>query len=250
MQPLLILKQTIESPYDPGALLLNGPNIKFTSFEQMLSKTKNKEIEKRFYIQLEDKDKVRIRLTYTKTNKNIEIKMTDFNLIKNTSSDFEENMNSSEIIKKIEELEINYRVFPNCRSSIVREKCFLYYAITHNFFKTKELLFLNNLNYYLESILQELIHLPGLRGNPERNYKTTAVRDIFPGTFENYVASIIKNWQENKDKRLKKLCEYLKKLGLTWKVEAKQINDTQVELMVGRLPQKSSGKGCCKYWQM
>ena len=184
MQPLLILKQTIESPYDPGALLLNGPNIKFTSFEQMLSKTKNKEIEKRFYIQLEDKDKVRIRLTYTKTNKNIEIKMTDFNLIKNTSSDFEENMNSSEIIKKIEELEINYRVFPNCRSSIVREKCFLYYAITHNFFKTKELLFLNNLNYYLESILQELIHLPGLRGNPERNYKTTAVRDIFPGTFE------------------------------------------------------------------
>ena len=59
---------------------------------------------------------------------------------------------------------------------------------------------------------------------------------------KNYVASIIKNWQENKDKRLKKLCEYLKKLGLTWKVEAKQINDTQVELMVGRLPQKSSGK--------
>src|SRR6266699_7321415 len=36
MQPLLLLKQTLEAPYDPGALLLNGPNVKFTSFEQML----------------------------------------------------------------------------------------------------------------------------------------------------------------------------------------------------------------------
>src|SRR5947209_17837653 len=36
MQPLLLLKQTLEAPYDPGALLLNGPNVKFTSVEQML----------------------------------------------------------------------------------------------------------------------------------------------------------------------------------------------------------------------
>ena len=36
MQPLLLLKQTLEAPYDPGALLLSGPNIKFTSTEQML----------------------------------------------------------------------------------------------------------------------------------------------------------------------------------------------------------------------
>src|SRR4051812_8769013 len=38
MQPLLLLKQTLEAPYDPGALLLNGPNIKFTNVEQMLSR--------------------------------------------------------------------------------------------------------------------------------------------------------------------------------------------------------------------
>src|SRR5262245_11416068 len=36
MQPLLLLKQTLEAPYDPGALLLNGPNVKFTRVEQML----------------------------------------------------------------------------------------------------------------------------------------------------------------------------------------------------------------------
>ena len=37
MQPLLLMKQTLEAPYDPGALLLNGPNIRFTLAEQFLS---------------------------------------------------------------------------------------------------------------------------------------------------------------------------------------------------------------------
>src|SRR5262245_43730222 len=34
MQPLLLLKQTLEAPYDPGPLLINGPNVKFTSARQ------------------------------------------------------------------------------------------------------------------------------------------------------------------------------------------------------------------------
>lgn len=39
LQPLLLLKQTLEAPFDPGALLLNGPNVKFTSAEQVLSRS-------------------------------------------------------------------------------------------------------------------------------------------------------------------------------------------------------------------
>ena len=38
MQPLLMLKQTLEAPYDPGALKLDGPNIKFTLVSQFLRK--------------------------------------------------------------------------------------------------------------------------------------------------------------------------------------------------------------------
>src|SRR5437764_11018500 len=37
MQPLLLLKQTLEATYDPGPLLLNGPNVHFTSAEQLLA---------------------------------------------------------------------------------------------------------------------------------------------------------------------------------------------------------------------
>src|SRR6516164_4991876 len=38
MQPLLLLKQTLEAPYDAGPLLLNGPNVKFTAAAQLLSR--------------------------------------------------------------------------------------------------------------------------------------------------------------------------------------------------------------------
>ena len=36
MQPLLLLKQTLEASYDPGPLLLDGPNVKLTSTKQAL----------------------------------------------------------------------------------------------------------------------------------------------------------------------------------------------------------------------
>jgi len=38
MQPLLLLKQTLEASYDPGALLLPGPNVRLTSLDQALSR--------------------------------------------------------------------------------------------------------------------------------------------------------------------------------------------------------------------
>jgi len=37
MQSLLLLKQTLNASYDPGPLMLNGPNIKFTAADQLLS---------------------------------------------------------------------------------------------------------------------------------------------------------------------------------------------------------------------
>lgn len=38
MQSLLLLKQTLEARPDPGPLLLDGPNVKLASLEQILSR--------------------------------------------------------------------------------------------------------------------------------------------------------------------------------------------------------------------
>ncbi|MFP3938777.1 MAG: AAA family ATPase [Thermoanaerobaculia bacterium] len=92
-----------------------------------------------------------------------------------------------------------------------------------------------------EDRLREIIHVPGLRGNPTRSYQTTAVGKMFPGTFESYVASIVSHWQENDRDRLKELGKSLGSLGLTWKVQAEEIDATQVELKVGRLPHAQQG---------
>lgn len=41
MQPLLMLKQTLEATYDPGPLKIDGPNVRFTSTDEFLSRTKD-----------------------------------------------------------------------------------------------------------------------------------------------------------------------------------------------------------------
>jgi hypothetical protein len=86
-----------------------------------------------------------------------------------------------------------------------------------------------------------VIHLGGLRGNPARTYPITAVGPAFPGPFESYVASLISHWGSEIPKRIEELGDDLRLLGLTWKIEAKAIDDTQVELRVGRLPHPKKG---------
>jgi hypothetical protein len=80
-----------------------------------------------------------------------------------------------------------------------------------------------------------LIHLPGLRGNPERTYAVTGVGRTFPGTFEKYVASVITKWQTEDRNKLEALNRALHGLGLTYRITAKPVTDTRVELRVGRL---------------
>ena len=104
------------------------------------------------------------------------------------------------------------------------------------------LLLMNFPNWGMEfsKHIRRIVHVPGLRGNPERTYNTAGVGSEFPGFFENYLASIVNYWQETKDDRLIKLGQALEFLGLNWKVEARQINDVQIELLVGRLSRSGS----------
>ena len=39
VQPLLLLKQTLEASYDPGPLRIDGPNVEFTAVDQFFSRT-------------------------------------------------------------------------------------------------------------------------------------------------------------------------------------------------------------------
>jgi predicted ATPase len=86
-----------------------------------------------------------------------------------------------------------------------------------------------------------MIHVPGVRGNPERIYKTAATNgNTFAGLFENYVVSVIDRFQKKEPGKLAQLQSHLQKLGLTDTIQTQRLNETQLELRVGRIPGNST----------
>ena len=260
MQPLLLMKQTLEATYDPGALLLDGPNVKFTSAEQVFSKVSGQKHNNQFIVSIGIENNQSIENKFIKyPRKSLEIiemihKKDDKTIVLSPEvlpGDIKDIL--PEIYSEIEQTLKNLEELKNTSIYwiIDRNRCFLNFYLVINGYKMNEIFPLlnpvHNTLYPSHSeifgnYIRKIIHLPGLRGNPERNYKTTAIGDEFPGTFDNYVASIINHWQKPRDKRLQELSNSLENLGLTCKVQAKQVNDTQVELRVGRLPRNSDAK--------
>ncbi|MEA5553479.1 AAA family ATPase [Anabaena cylindrica UHCC 0172] len=257
MQPLLLMKQTLEATYDPGALLLSGANVKFTSAKQLISNVPGRERNDKFAIHVEIENHQSVKNIFRKFPRQaiqlIETIVEENDKIISLSSDILPGdivnilpVKYQEIYDFIKNTEVvNDKLF----FIIDRNRCFLEFAL-FDLINSKKLIIGNtflistypNNTEIFGGYIREIIHLPGLRGNPERNYKTTAIGSAFPGTFEDYVASIINHWQKPKDKRLQDLANALETLGLTCRVQAKQVNDTQVELRVGRLPRNSDAK--------
>ena len=246
MQPLLLMKQTLEASYDPGPLLLNGPNAKFTSTNQFISRLQKNSDCQEFSVAIEMFDNEMLKLTFSiAKNQLLEIRemiirekeyKNSLHLRPNQSSDDLANTISRYLEKEMK--------FPeSLRWAVVRKWCFLdiaYEALNDTIKKAlsrSRFSDMKSLSIYepLDGALHGLIHVPGLRGNPERIYNRTATGPDFPSTFENYVATIIADWQRKKDNRLRALETMLTDLGLTWKIFAKVVNDTQIELQVGRL---------------
>ncbi|MFP5272489.1 AAA family ATPase [Coleofasciculus sp.] len=235
MQPLLLMKQTLEAPYDPGALLLNGSNVKFTLAKQLLScvsRTSNQ-----FKIKLQFTNDYLIENIFQLSKDiGIDIVRTEFHFgngriwqisIDGKNKEIIDELQLQKYLDKAPRRQKNEldSMFPEPHlkeGSVKRVRCFL---------EPKNLILFKGLS----EKIRQVIHVPGLRGNPERQYPTTAIGDEFPGTFENYIANIINFWHKNEDFKLQKLAEALKTLGLTSKIDTKQMNDVQIELRVGRL---------------
>lgn len=244
MQPVLLLKQTLDAPYDPGSLLLGGSNVRLTSAAQVLSKKPGSRAAKEFSVEFEIGSK-KIELCFRHVPKK------GLEIFSNTISD--ERLET--VISRDDDLTALKKSLGKHISrwpaeltkdgvlEVVRDRSFLNVEmlVEDKQFRLPIRLPIFNSGEGLIEMISKLIHVPGLRGNPERDYRTTAVGDSFPGTFEVYVASVIKHWQSSKDDRLSQLGTDLENLDLTWKVKAEQRDETQVELKVGRLPHSLQG---------
>ena len=252
MQPLLLMKQTLEASYDPGPLLLDGPNVRFTSVDQLLSRRAKDECGRGFYfgIQSEGSFSLTIHLAisgnHRLTTPQMDLESPTQKIV--LRSDMEHEEISSMLPSYLADLS---NIFSRDKGTlyqwvVVRNRCFL--ELTFQDKKGKSIfppgvaVLPEMQNEEIERYVSELVHLPGLRGNPARTYPLTAVGPTFPGTFENYAATVIARWQEDRNTgKLDQLSRDLERLNLTWKVSAKPINDTQVEIKVGRLPHCAKG---------
>ena len=240
LQPLLMLKQTLEAPYDPGPLLIDGPNVQFTLAEQFLSKLVGEERADRFQIRIESSE---LDTTFS------------------TTTTFKQGQSGIEIAEMTRKTEVDqplgpppesFTLYPEMSKEEIDSQADQV-PILKEFDVVRRLgCFLGlqsqdgrsgfEITLIVKSHIVNSIHLPGLRGNPERTYKLASTGSQYPGTFDNYVASIIHEWQNTTDERLDTLTDALYTLGLTGQIGTKKIGDTRIELQVGRLPYDKTGE--------
>jgi predicted ATPase len=83
--------------------------------------------------------------------------------------------------------------------------------------------------------ITRIIHLPGLRGNPERTYPLVPAGNVFPGLFQKYAASVIHAWiKDGETARVHELNEALDLLELQSNISTEEIEETQVGVSVSR----------------
>ena len=252
MQPLLLLKQTLQASYDPGPLLLNGPNAKFTSVDQLISRTRKKTPHDRSLVfEMEAPKDMTHRIVFVPTkNQSLELQSMTISVIIDDegtrSLHLTPGRKGTDLRKALSafmpEMPDQWYALPEgYKLTVRRDKCLL--DLAYESIKPDGDFMIKGLFSAIPSReLHRLIHVPGLRGNPERVYSRTASGPRLPGTFEKYVATIVADWQEVNDDRLLRLETMLAELGLTREVSATRINDTQIELQVGRLPGATSDR--------
>jgi len=232
MQPLLLMKQTVEANFDPGPLLLEGPNVRVTSTEQMLSHIGSRR-STGFSISFEAIDPKKTVVAF-EAKKRGGIQLDRVTLTGRAAERTFREGASGEPARSILRM-MSYPEKLITGATVVRDRCFLAVAITFERGSGFQFSPCGPIGKFLEDV----IHVPGLRANPERLYLTTVTGDRYPGTFDNYVASLLFTWQEGGHAaKLDQLGRMFETLGLTSKVQVHRVSDTRSEIRVGRLPRR------------
>ncbi|HNC97448.1 MAG TPA: AAA family ATPase, partial [Myxococcota bacterium] len=240
MQALLLIKQTQEATHDPGGLLLDGPCVHAKSAEALLwnggDKKKKAEI---WSIELDyGPDRV-VQVDYQRQPTGGFVPLRTRERTERGELVLEEGFYPAEVWRRDQpghEFWVQL-LAPGKEVAVARSRT------SHRLVFSSGLGEIAPDRLFPDDFGSDIIHLPGLRGNPERAYLKSRSTAPFPGTFQSYAASVLLGWQEQKDPRAAEVADHLVRLGLTWKVEARRVSqsDTEVELRVGRLPKAQKG---------
>ncbi|MCA9546816.1 MAG: AAA family ATPase [Myxococcales bacterium] len=199
LQALLLLKQTAESTYDGGPLLLSGDQVYFTETRQLLW-SGNPAPSQHFRVRCDLTD-VHFELTFDVDEEGLPriVKAEGLGARWPDGDDLELTASRMEI----KAIDLGPR-FPAsqtiCKSAWIAP----------------------------------WIHVAGLRGVPSRTYPVTGTGPFFPGRFSPYVASIVARWRSAADPRVEVLGAWLARLGLSDRIDANRANSAALEVRVAR----------------
>jgi len=241
MQPLLLIKQTIERPLDLGGLAIDGPLVRFSRADQFLSKLTRGRDHSRFHVQVESGNDIE-RLIFERTpGRRIEIQKVRFSdhgrmvewtlddIIAPDDPSFVTTSLPLAVVKTIQEL-VN-----RGEGQLVVGRQGI--GLAAQFRSNNELRSFGSfaVGWTPRWAAVDLIYLPGLRGNPERHYTVASVGRQFPGNFNDYVATLVHVWNELDDRKATTLGAHLSHLGLASLATTRAVDDTRVEVHVSRL---------------
>jgi hypothetical protein len=251
MQALLLLKQTLDAPIDPGPMKLDGENVTFSSAEQMFWRGRPKRATE---IEVGIKKAGHIAaLFFRKSAHGVALDRLEYNDLARRHSwgrgTLREGMaNAAFPLNLTHKLGVGIAAeLGRSELRVERRRCLLLVSHWYTPMNQPEaggVVASFNPASPISGLVARMLHLPGHRGNPARAYPSTQVGAAFPGVFQPYAASIVALWEETKDARLEQLGGLLAELGLTSHVNARRLDDTRVEIQVGRLA--PNGKGGAK----
>lgn len=255
MQPLLLLKQTLASPSDPGVMEIAGPNVQFTNYEQLFYKCPGqgrsaKSMKVGFSLGSVTKPD-RLDLTYGLVENGLRLEKQEIVMGAGSKGSLRISLSPGRLTDdEVAALPPQARETWKLLGKTHRAQFYFKAQASRGFV---DLILARehgpglgisaistDIVRGLRQSLLNVIHIPGLRGNPARDYPLRKTRGPrFDGHFQDYVAGIVAGWKG--DDKLTRLSDALHDLGLTWKVAARPLDATRVEIVVGRLRDPRQG---------
>jgi hypothetical protein len=244
MQPLLLFKQTLEATYDPGILKLDGPNVYFENYREFFNPVLcNLDL----LLSLNDKGHTDEKLiwNFKLVNDEFDLKKCELIIHRNGIKEeysFDDGFSffSSTEIYDYDEVGSRRMSDNGYHYELEFERILLnrLYIYKDDATDLGDFIYEVDIPSEANLFISGIIHVPGLRKRPERRYRLSGINN-FVGTFDNYVAALIYNWQNSTSlyDKLLYLKEYLKLLGLTGSIAASKVNDSSTSLKVSPLPE-------------
>ncbi len=268
MQPLLLLKQTLESPYDVGPLRLDGENVSFVDSDQVFSRTGPDSYVPEVEIGIDTSEAV-ASLFFRRQADGISLdRWEEYDPAVGRSRSLSPQMTSSQLVREYES-ELRQRGElkngMSAEATFFQKKCIPFVCFQVQQSPKTYTRFTRSPWTILEGILACLVHVPAVRATPGRtlelvrlnnsyvpvsasafdpeasNVRLSAIHaielEVFEGRFDRYVASLVKKWQEADGLRLGRLQTMLCDLQLSSRIEAKLIGHSRLDLLVSRIAQ-------------